>query len=404
MKPSKESPHHAPAESWADDFQPPVPFIPVSDSEYRLDRAQILMEALKKDRWPGKRKLYMRGEDLAAVLMVAREELENDGSLSRDTKSLFPFSETETFEAIAHFGIHYMLHVDPNNLEDARWQNAIPELMEEQPEFGEELYYEGGLEAMDKAWKYRSRFQTAEYLQPVRRSRSTVKAEEAKCQSRDKGRCVVTGKPLPQVFWFIPFTWNDTVDHMNATGQDFCGCLHLAGVNLMDGLTPPCSVRKLGGSHKAWNMLCVDLDLQRYLKDGLCAFKWLTNDPTPNGEVRVTLQFHWMPILERRCGLKMNIDRRGKRNDLRKLVEDIRNFNQGPHVTHKYGTVMDKYGKPLRSGYLIYITMPKQDAEQCRDAVKVHWACVVYTALCGAAGKPWLLAAEAEDQSTEWVD
>ena len=294
-----------------------------------------------------------------------------------------------------------MLHLNPYNLEDPRWQHAIPVPLEEQPELAE-LYDQDELdpEAINKAIVYRNRFKTSEFLRPVRRSRSTVKAEEARCWSRDKGICVVTGKPSPHTFYFIPFTWNDTVEHMNATGEISCGIFDL-GVSLFDGPTPPLNVSALGGSHKAWNMLSVDLALHRYLKYGLCAFKWLATDPAPNGEVRVTLQFHWMPLLELRWGKRMNINRRGARNDFRKLVEDIKNFDQGPQVTHKYGTVMDKYGKPLRSGQLIYIAMSKQDAEQCRDAVKVHWACVVYTALCGAAGRPWLLAAEVEDESRE---
>lgn len=294
-----------------------------------------------------------------------------------------------------------MLHLNPDNLRDPLWQHAIPGPSE--PEMSDEELEECDIETFCKAIHRRYRFSALEHLQPVRRNRSTVKTEEAKCWSRDKGTCVVTGKSLPYIFYFIPFTWNDTVEHMNHTGDIRRGISDL-GSRLLDGPNPPCNARALGGSHKAWNMLCIDEDLCRFLKNGLCAFKWLTNDPSPNDEVRVTLQFHWMPLLELRWGQKMNIKRRGARNDFRKLVEDIKNFDQGPQVTHKYGTVMDKYGKPLRSGQLIHITMSKQDAEQCRDAVKVHWACVVYTALCGAAGRPWLLAAEIEDELREWID
>jgi hypothetical protein len=99
MKPSKESPHY---ESWLNDFQPPAPLIAVSESEYRLDRAQILLELMKEDFWPNS-KLYMRGEDLVAILMVAREKLENDGPLSGDDNSDFPkiTSATATLVTIA---------------------------------------------------------------------------------------------------------------------------------------------------------------------------------------------------------------------------------------------------------------------------------------------------------------
>ncbi|KAH7198752.1 uncharacterized protein B0J16DRAFT_410226 [Fusarium flagelliforme] len=406
MKPSKESPHYALAGSWPDNFQPPPPLIPFSESGYRLDRAQILLELLKEEFWQN-HKPYMRGEELVTILMVAREDLENDGQLSRDDDSDYPCipSQTENLKNIAQSCMHYMLHLDPDNLEDPRWQHAIFVPLEEQPPL-DGLYAQDVLDhdVINQSIIYRNRFKTLECLRPVRRSRSTVKAEEAKCWNRDKGTCVVTGKPLGHIFYFIPFTWNDTVEHMNATGEIVGGIFDL-GVDLFDGPTPPCNVSALGGSHKAWNMLSVDLVLRRYLKDGLCAFQWLTTDPAPNGEVRVTLQFHWMPLLELRWGQRMNINRRGSRNDFRKLVEDIKNFDHGPQITHKYGTVMDKQGKPLRSGQLIHIMMSKQDAEQCRDAVKVHWGCVVYTALCGAAGRPWLLAAEVEDESREeWIN
>jgi hypothetical protein len=45
--------------------------------------------------------------------------------------------------------------------------------------------------------------------------------EEAKCIERDGNMCVVTGKALgdPKIFWFVPSTWNDTVEHNNTTGN-----------------------------------------------------------------------------------------------------------------------------------------------------------------------------------------
>lgn len=85
MKPSKESPHY---ESRPEEFQPPAPLVPVSESEYRLDRAQILLKYMEED-YCQYRRTYMRGEDLVAVLIVAREKLENYGPLSGDDDSDF---------------------------------------------------------------------------------------------------------------------------------------------------------------------------------------------------------------------------------------------------------------------------------------------------------------------------
>lgn len=297
-----------------------------------------------------------------------------------------------------------MFHCDPDNLEDPRWQHAIPEPYEEQPEMTEEEFDEGDLEDVLKAIRHQNRFQTLEHLQPIRHNAHSVKAEEAKCLGRDSYMCVATGNPSSSVFWFIPFTWNDTANHMNATGELRRGALHLAGVSLMDGPSPPCNARALGGSHKVWNMVCVDKNLYQYLKDGLCAFKYVASRPPHGGEVGIHLEFHWMPVLQPRYGRKMNIGRCGASNDFRQLLVEIEQFQKDPHrlqVSDQYGKVVDKDGEPLQSGKPIFIEVPEVDAEQFVTGVKVHWACALFAALCGAAGKAWLLSGErAEDESS----
>jgi hypothetical protein len=42
--------------------------------------------------------------------------------------------------------------------------------------------------------------------------------EEAECLERDGKGCVVLGTENPMVSHIIPYTWNDTKEHNNATG------------------------------------------------------------------------------------------------------------------------------------------------------------------------------------------
>ncbi|KAI1073150.1 hypothetical protein LB507_009131 [Fusarium sp. FIESC RH6] len=371
------------------DFLPPDPLISYREIEDRHARVIVLENDIKID----EQELKMSGEDLVATLMVDLEDLQEGGPLAVGEDFPNVPSEIETLEVIAKFSQHYMLHLDPDNLEDPRWQHAIFVPLEEQPELNDEMYAKGDPHAINKAIAYRNRFKTMEHLQPIRRS--TVKSEEAKCRSRDNGRCPLTDKPSSLIFWFMPFTWNDTVEHMNALGELCCGSFDLAGVSLFEGLTPPCNVSALGGSHKVWNMLLVDKDLHPYLKLGLCAFKHFASKALNGGEVKVTLQFQWMPILRLRYGRTMSLDTSKPNDDFEKLVRDILHFRQGPQVTEEYGKVMDKDGNPIESGRLVHITMSEEDAKQFVAAVKVHWACVLFTALCGGAGRAWLSSGEA---------
>ncbi|KPA44312.1 hypothetical protein FLAG1_02793 [Fusarium langsethiae] len=72
-----------------------------------------------------------------------------------------------------------------------------------------------------------------------------------------------------------------------------------------------------------------------------------------------------------------------------------------PSLENEYIT---KSGEPLRSGHLIHLVVPEQDAQFLKSTVKVHWACSLFTSLCGASGRPYLLSGmEYDDPAMQWV-
>lgn len=240
--------------------------------------------------------------------------------------------------------------------------------------------------------KYHTGFRAMSDLPPVHRNM----AEEAKCLDRDGHRCVATGKSSPRVFYFIPFTWNDTVKHMNATGSVHPGAF-LADTHLQMWPNPAVSVSKLGATHVAWNMLSIDSILYSYLKDGLCAFKYAEGQEQSLGEgrVQVTLNLYWMPMLKGRFGQLMDLDK-----DWHALCGELARFDNCPQESSRYGKLRTEANGPVLSGQTVNLTLPEDDVAQFKNAVKVHWASIAFTSVCGAAGRPWLLSGDdPEDES-----
>ncbi|KAL6921044.1 hypothetical protein FSHL1_005016 [Fusarium sambucinum] len=147
------------------------------------------------------------------------------------------------------------------------------------------------LDTIKATMYYDKCFKTKQDLDPVYRDME----QEEMCEKRDEGKCVLTGESKPRVFYFIPITWNDTVEHNNATGILKQGSVELAGINLLRAPGNICSVKELGNSHKAWNMLCVQSDLYKHLSRGDCAFKFAGYTKLDQYQVLVTLEFCWMP-------------------------------------------------------------------------------------------------------------
>ncbi|KAI1073010.1 hypothetical protein LB507_009128, partial [Fusarium sp. FIESC RH6] len=337
-------------------------------------------------------------EHAAAILLMDMEQLRKDGALSVYASTLIPSSMMKMFlNSISPFCRHYMLHLDLKNLTSPHWKHAVPMPLEPQPEV-EELPDDHDHEHWKRSRAYHTRFNTNPDLTPV----LCDPVEEATCNLRDQGKCVVTGKPSTRTFWILPFTWNDTVEHNDATGRLHIGCTVLTGINLAEKPYPTCNAHILGATHKAWNMLSIDETVYRYMKDGFCALEYQEDDDEEyeNGNTKLTLKFNWMPKLRARFGLAMDIHSELP-NDWTMMYKDLDAFENCPQPTDRHGEVLTQEGKPLRSGHIINITMPERDARRFRSAIKVHWGCIKFTALCGAAGRPWLLSGKPEDKSMQ---
>jgi hypothetical protein len=282
-----------------------------------------------------------------------------------------------------------MFHLNPENLDHPVWAHSLPS---------------------DDPDKIETPAQRAQFLLfPLFKTNRLLPdrildtKEETKCRTRDENVCVVTGKsgPEPELFWLIPSTWNDTVAHNDATGRVSLAGTALVPAELLHLKHPVCNTHRLGGTHEAWNMLCVDPELHKYLKDGRGAFKYVDSENLPGGSVKVTLEFYWMPQLRGRFGQVI-----GTESGWQDLIDELQTVQvKGyPPPASDYNELFTKSGTPLRSGHPIHITMSTQDAKRFKSVVGIHWACVLFTALCGAAGRPELLSGcYFDDPVLQWL-
>ncbi|KAF5231465.1 hypothetical protein FAUST_9245 [Fusarium austroamericanum] len=306
----------------------------------RYGNAKVIEKAIQSVE-PGFR---IRVEHFATILLVPLQDFKKGGL----------------------FDLKYMLHLNPKNRVDGLWTHAKPQPVTKQPPLNDEMSYDEIILSME----YRASFKTSLKSD----SPATADEKEIKCKKRDQSKCVLTGRPHNiSVFWFIPRGWNDNVQHNNATGNLEAGSVRLAKVPLLGDIH---SATKLRQTQKAWNILCVDKDIYDLLIIDLNLIKQCEPLDKPD---RFTT-FNYVKV---------------KRENIRELSVDL-------HVFQRRGCAQprsDRYkqsGNPnstlqLMSGKDVYITMSERDSELFESVVKIHWACVTFTALCGGAGRSWFM-------------
>ncbi|KAM0499169.1 hypothetical protein ACHAP8_005880 [Fusarium lateritium] len=344
----------------------PVPVLnasrPRMDQFYKL---RVFLEMIYPD-------FQFRVEQHALILLADLKHFEKGYALSME---MGPSVLKNNLEKASTFCKHYMHHIDPGNLKSETWKHAADKLPTWQPPLTRKRIREESWEECSKSTYYRSRFNTDRYLPHV----LSKPTEELTCFERDSYACTLTGKMGDlTLFWFIPRTWNNAVDRNNITGNLLSSGHILADVDLLDDII---SVRELGKSHKAWNMISVDRTIYRFLTTGWCAFKFESTTPRLDGRFDVFLRFYWMSQLTARFN-KPTIN-----FDVENIIREFNTFVQSdcPPPPHYPESPAPK------SGYLIRLVMTQEEARKTESVVKVHWACVVYTALCGGAGRSQFL-------------
>ncbi|KAF0645784.1 hypothetical protein FPSE5266_00615 [Fusarium pseudograminearum] len=350
----------------------------------------------------------IRVEHFATILLVPLQDFEKRGLFSPETSD--PLDLKDRLECISPFCKHYMLHLDPKETLKPVWKHArpIPPGNVVQP-----LTPGMGYNEAMKAMHSRAAFRTYPKFYQV--PNHVGEQEENKCRVRDQYKCVLTGKHNPSVFWFIPKGWNDNVLHNDATGNLEAGCIRLAKIDLLDDII---SSTELGKTHKVWNMLCVDKDIDDLLKKGLGAFKYIGKEKV-DGQVKVQLKFFWMPDLPGRFnqvidlnqmkGLERHTHSNGatsfdynriKRENIREISVDLSIFQRDGCLKPRSDRWPTNFNLQLNSARTVYIEMSERESELFESVVKIHWACVTFTALCGGAGRPWFLTGKDQENGS----
>ncbi|KAI1025147.1 hypothetical protein LB504_009841 [Fusarium proliferatum] len=231
--------------------------------------------------------------------------------------------------------------------------------------------------------------------------------EEAKYLDRDGKTCVVLGTANPMVSHIIPYTWNDTKEHNNMTGDIKVRARGLFRANLSGAARYVCNPQQLGGTNKVWNMMCLHPELHKLWAKGYCAFKYIRTENSNENESKVTLQFRCMPQIKKRLGQEIDIHDTGPGSDWQQWIEELNVFHsQGsppPTPCQEALRHLTKSGDPLLSGHLIHINMPPDDTKGFAEVIDIQWACILFTALVGATGNPELLSMNSGDKVKQWI-
>lgn len=270
-----------------------------------------------------------------------------------------------------------MLHLDSSNIKHPTWAHALYKAPVQQANMSAEDDHKADWETIARSIYYDSRFGTNPNLPII----TGAPAEIEKAKSRDKGKCVVTEYTEIDYLWLIPATWNNSPAHNDSTGNLEGSSVDLADVDMLD--SDLLNASELGKTHKSWNIMCIDKVLYSFITRGWGGFRFEENGrPNNKGVVEVKLRFYWMPQMTGRFNRRTT-----KRAELVDMVNEFNAFHRAgcpppPTYPKGHGFVVPK------SGQLVVVERNVGDVDKFKCALKIHWRCVLYTALCGGAGRP----------------
>ncbi|RSL94739.1 hypothetical protein CDV31_014180 [Fusarium ambrosium] len=255
----------------------------------------------------------------------------------------------------------------------------------------------------------------AEYLPKEEEGRD--KDERDKCFERDGKACVLMRTVDPHVCHIIPFSWNNKELNIRNTALVFEHAAAFLGRDWKKKYqtylqNPRCP----GGSDKAWNMICLNLQLHHWWGKARLGFKYLgIRSLTDTSDMSVvTIQFHWMPCSA--TGPKDTITLQGQDNGFDRMVKSAKDFHKGGNAPspQEFGTIAAlsaASAAPILSGDLVDVKMLSSETHLFKAMIEFQWAMIVVAAFSGgAAEEPELLLGDDDDsdkpdfRTTKWVE
>lgn len=193
---------------------------------------------------------------------------------------------------------------------------------------------------------------------------------------------------LPGVCHIVPFAFGANDADAIATREMVLGsCKFLADSRAVGELLG----QHPGSSDKAWNMLTLNHLTRKWWNMGLFALKCL-GVTQGDSLATIQLQFHWMA----RPSNNPNPHREVDLEDREAVYQDIARLSKPPSIPsdegrRSIGIPRAESVRPVRSGDLLEIRMPFNEALKMKSMIDLQWTMISCMALSGAAGSPELL-------------
>jgi hypothetical protein len=375
-------------------FQTPNSLLPTEDAKERRGFALAIQDYIRSDK--SQKDFQLRGEQMAAIMSIPREQLLPGGSLSPVG---LPLTEVlnlkDRLESIWPFSLHCKYHYtscvsglltlyevlqalnkkenqDQASRSTASRRSSLPGSKNQREEEEEEAKY-------PKKRVYRK------------------EKEKKKCKERDSDMCVMMKTANPDVCHILPFTFNDTLDNAKKTENVYHGVASIMGKEFFERLRGQLAdMSNLGTTDQAWNMICLNPQLHRWWSKAYFGLQCLGIEHDEDSMATLTIQFRWMPQIRKRIYERVNVSGRGSHWSHVKKTIDIFHRKEDPAPTPQDQEQVVKAflssGLPVLSGHIIRLAFTSEDGARCKEMLDLQWACIKMTALAGGAGDPELFS------------
>ncbi|KAI7758476.1 hypothetical protein LZL87_006867 [Fusarium oxysporum] len=352
-------------------FSAPDHLLSLDELEERREYAKQLESYIKR----GFREFRLRAEHVSTMLMApirhfrpgqvfSVQPLEHNGVTYHPASSL---ELKRNLDGIAPFCEHYLIQHCEGSIIDPIPAQSSPQVTKSSAIPGSSVSECQSDDGFPRNWDMPMFWTNLKLNDHVRDL-----VQEAKSLERDGNSCVVLDTANPMVSHIIPYTWNDTKEHNNKTGDIKFRGPGLLSVNLLGGSCYACNPHELGGTDKVWNMIWLHPDLHKLWARGYCRFNYIFTENSDENESKVTLQFRWMPQTKKRLGREIDISGTSSGSDWRQLIDELNLFHDPgtPPPVSCEGAFrhLTRSGKPVPSGYLIHINMQTDETKHFKES------------------------------------